>query len=174
MPEITFLDAVTVTPEIQAESMRIAEDYFGTSDDPDQIRVSDESMAKLRALHPASVLCRVEGGHPVSWVVTVPTSRELANQFLEGRITEAELLERSQPQEMYDAVYLCASFTVPEYRGRGYALDLRKRVLAAIPQTKDALLFSWPFSEEGKGLLKRLSQELNRPILLREDAPLQN
>lgn len=66
----------------------------------------------------------MENGEPISWVVTLPTTNDLASKFLEGRISERQLLTMTETQNEYDALYLCAAFTIPGFRRMGYATEL--------------------------------------------------
>lgn len=145
----------------------IAEQFFGTASDPDQIPITKESFYKLQKLHPKTVVCKMENGEPVSWVVILPTSNALAEKFLKGEITERELLNKTEPQERYEALYLCAAFTVPEFRRKGYIIELGKEAIEAIPHIENVRFFAWPVSKEGKLLAEKGGQILKRNIELR-------
>lgn len=146
----------------------LAEAFFGTAQDSSQIPITRLSFEKLQALHSKTVVYRLIGSEPVSWVVVLPTSRELASKFLAGQISERDLLEMTVPVSTYEALYLCAAFTVPEYRRKGYAVRLFREALDSIPQVSNALLFAWPYSEEGRLLIGELEVILGRAILRRE------
>lgn len=150
----------TMDEDIFTKMDSIAERVFGMANDPDQIPVSQETDDKLLKLHPKSFVFKEENGEPISWVVVVPTSIELANRFLGGEITEREMFALSEPQKEYGALYLCSAITVPEKQRRGYAVELFKEAIAGIPHVVDVKIFAWPISEKGELLLQRLEKEL--------------
>lgn len=141
--------------KILEKMLSMGERFFGTVVDSEQMPVTKESYYKLQKLHPKTVVYRIEHGEPVSWVVVLPTSTELAGQFLRGKINERELLDLTKPQDEYEALYLCAAFTVPEYRRKGYVLELFKEAVNGIPHVSDAMLFAWPFSDEGRRVMEK-------------------
>ncbi len=147
--------------QILAETMQIAEKFFGTLNDPEVIPITSDSMNKLRRLHPAAFhyLTDKKGEHAVGWSVVVPTTKLLAHQFLEGRITERQLFDQTVPQDRYDALYLCAAFVLPEYRRQGLATKLFKDSLKAIPLTHNAEYFTWPTTPEGKAMAEKMVAE---------------
>lgn len=148
--------------------MRVAEEFFGTASDPEQMPISRESLDKLQSLHPNTFLYKLKSGEPVSWVVVLPTSKKLAEEFLSGEINERELLGMTEPQEKYEALYLCSAFTVPGERRKGYAAEMIMKAIKNISLTHDALFFAWPFSEEGRMAVKKLETELGAKIRLKE------
>ena len=58
-------------------------------------------------------------GNPITWVIVMPTQRELAERFLRKEVNERELLDLTKPEAKYGALYLCSAITVPEHRGEG-------------------------------------------------------
>lgn len=75
----------------------------------------------------------------------------------------------TKPQEHYEALYLCAAFTVPGHRRRGYVIEMLEEAIDAIPHTANVKLFSWPYSKEGRLLVEKLSAVLGVKILLKEN-----
>lgn len=147
----------------------IAESIFGTQHDSNQIPITHESGEKLDKLTSDWIRYRLDAsGHPIAWVVIVPTTKELAKDFLAGKVTEKEMFDLTIPQEKYSALYLCAAVTVPEYRRRGLAFELFKELLDAISKTEDYILFAWTYTDEGAKLTKKLELALDKEILLRK------
>ena len=138
--------------ELMEEMRAIAEKYFDTKDDPEQIPINKASADKLMRLDPHSVTYRLVDGHPVSWVIVLPTTRALAQDFVAGKINEHELFDLTEPQKIYDALYFCSAFTIPQYRRQGLAEELNLEAYKNIPHTKDCYCCCWPFSPEGKRL----------------------
>ena len=145
--------------KLMEEMRTIAEKYFGTLDDPEQIPINKASADKLMKLDPHSVTYRLVDGHPVSWVIVLPTSRTLAQDFVAGKISEHELFDRTEPQEIYDALYFCSAFTILEYRRQGLAAALNREAYNKIPHTEDCYYCCWPFSVEGERLAKEMANK---------------
>ena len=150
--------------EILQKIMTITERFFETATDPEQIPTKKDSLRKLLALHPGTFQYRIENNEPVSWVMVLPTSNALAEKFLQDQITERELLDMTEPQPEYDAIYLCAAFTVKGYRRKGHVLDMLKDALCTIPHAQNVKIFAWPYSDEGEFLIRRLERELGTTI----------
>lgn len=141
------------------EKMRvIAERFFHTADDPDQIPINEKSAEKLFKIHSKGLIVKLgEKGEPIAWVVAIPTTRELEEQFLKGEITEKELFDKTQPGDNYESLYLCAAFVLPEYRGRGLAKELLMEAIREIGKDiKNPELFAWIYSPEGENLIRAL------------------
>jgi hypothetical protein len=155
--------------EIFTKEMRIAEEIYGTETDPDQMPITLETAHKLEGLFSGWLETEFdEAGQPISWAVLMPTQRTLAEEFLRGAITEKELLEKTQPQEIYDALYIVSIITVPEHRGKNLSLKVLERAIARAPLTADALYFTWPTTPEGKGAIKKYAASFEREIKMRE------
>lgn len=154
--------------EIENQVVAAYEATFGTKTDPDQMQVTQESREKITKLMPNWLVYRVgQVGELMAFANVVPTTREVAERFLSGEITEREILELTKSQERYTALYLCSAVTLPEYRRQGLALELSKELIANALLTDDALLFAWIFSNEGDRLVRKLESELGREIKTR-------
>lgn len=155
--------------ELMKKEMAIAEAIFGTESDPDQMPINDETRKKLNSLFDGWLETEFdEAGEPISWVVLMPTQRSLAEEFVSGVITEKELLEKTQPQEIYDALYIVSIITVPEHRGKNLSLKVLERVIPRVPLTPDALYITWPTTLEGRGALQKYAAYLGKEIKIRE------
>ena len=156
-------------PIVEQKMDKIAEEIFGTQKDSAQIPITHESGEKLDKLSPHWIKYRLDdNGEPISWVVVVPTTKEIANRFLRGEITEKEILDLGTPQKNYSALYLCAAITIPEYRKKGFALELLQEAIGSIPTTEDCVLFAWPYSKEGEGVINKLEQVLVKKIFIKK------
>lgn len=151
---------------------RLAEAVFGTTTDPDQIPPTPEYRAKVDRLHPESTAYRVDdSGNVISFVFVVPTTKEIMERFLKGEITERAILDLTQPQATYSALYLCAVYVNPQHRRQGLATAMFREVLGKLPLSNDVTLFFWPFTEEGEQLARALVQKTGRHLLKREGRP---
>ena len=74
----------------------IAEKFYGTSLDPDQIPINSESLKKLQKISPYCFNCALDGNHnPVSWVVCIPTTKSLMGDFISNKITEKQMFDQT-------------------------------------------------------------------------------
>ena len=153
---------------IVGRTMAIAEEFFGTAQDPRQIPINLESYKKLVALWRGAFSYELdEAGEPVSWIVVVPTQRKLAGEFMAGMITEKQLFERTETAEKYDALYLCSAFTVPDQRGKRLAHNLMCKAIEQAPLLPNPLLFAWPTTMQGEKMVKSMEGTIGRPIARR-------
>ena len=149
--------------------VQLADEFFSTKNDPDQLDVTPEVMEQLEKIHPATLSEEVEGDGPVVWILLIPTVNHLMQEFLEGRIGERELLLRTPLDAKYDTVYLCSALVLPEYRNQGRAERVTLQALRSIQRDHPIQqLFTWPFSQEGERLSQRISDQLILPLLRRK------
>ncbi len=149
--------------------LQLAEDSFAVHDDPSQLVVTEEVMARLRRIHPATMAERTDVNGPVAWVLVLPTTLALMEQFVTGTITENELYERTPDQGPYQAVYLCSALVLEEYRGQGIATELTVEALERIRKDHPVqVLFNWPFSTEGAYVGEIVAQRVGLPIRIRQ------
>lgn len=138
--------------------IRMAEEVFDAHHDPDQLQVDEQVIEKLIQLHPASVTELDEGDGPVVWILLIPTTASLMQQFISGKISEQQLLDETTPESSYDALYLCSAMVLPEYRKQGLATKLTLEAIARIrEQHPIQYLFVWPFTAEGKSLASSIA-----------------
>ena len=148
----------------------LAEEFFQTEIDPTQISATLEDTNKILAIHEKGLIYRTDkDGKLVGWIVVLPTSQKLSLQFLSGEITERMLLEKSEPQNEYDALYLCSAYVVPKHRREGHVVDMLKEAMSCIPHAKDCMLSSWPYSPEGRQLLSKLGGIFGTEIKMKNE-----
>src|SRR5512137_2906561 len=93
--------------------IQLAEQFFDVKNDPDQISVDEETRAKLLAIHPNTMAeVRTREG-PIVWILVIPTTRRVMEDFLSNVINERQLLEQTSGGERYDAIYLCSALVLP-------------------------------------------------------------
>jgi|CXWK01.1.fsa_nt_gi predicted GNAT family acetyltransferase len=148
--------------------LKISEDFFGSQTDPSQIPINEDSRNKLRLIHPDTLIYKVdENENPIGWTVTIPTSIEVMRKFVNNEITEKELLDIAVAEKKFDALYLCATFVLPEFRGKGHAKEMRLRAIHTLSQGRDIPLYCWIYSDEGKKLVESVSKTFGKHILNR-------
>lgn len=148
--------------------IEIIDGVFSTRNDPDQLQVTEEDIARLQLLHPATLSEYNEGHGPCIWVLLIPTTKTIMQEFLEGKITETALLYNTPPGIAYEAIYLCSVTTLPEYRGKGLTTKLTLEAINAIRSENPITdLFVWPFTKEGEILAQKIAVQLQMPLHLR-------
>jgi hypothetical protein len=149
--------------------LKIANEVFGSRNEPGQLQVNDEVMKKLKRLHPAAVIQHCMDDGPITWLLLIPTTVKLMEQFVQMKISEQELLEYTPLNANYDALYLCSVMTLPEYRNAGHTKAI---VTSAIEQVRASypirFLFVWPFSMAGAQLATEVAMQVKLPLLKRE------
>ncbi|HMK39200.1 MAG TPA: GNAT family N-acetyltransferase [Bacteroidota bacterium] len=152
-----------------ARMIALAEEFFDMKNDPDQLSVDSRTMARLREIHPGTMSEESDEHGPIAWMLVIPTTGALMEEFVRGRINERELLERTRPGMSYDALYLCSALVLPEYRRKGLAARLASRALRSIMKDHPIRsLFYWGFSPAGRALATGVARDFNLPLLARE------
>ncbi|MGZ3903360.1 MAG: hypothetical protein ACXVC6_06690 [Bacteroidia bacterium] len=147
--------------------IQLAEEAFSVRNDPDQLDVDESVINHLMEMHPATVSEYDDNG-PAVWILLIPTTTELMQQFLDKEISEKQLYEKTPLTVKYNAIYLCSAMVLSEYRRQGIAKRLTveavKKICAEHPIKN---LFVWPFSPEGSSLAENIAMEFGMPLLKR-------
>ncbi len=156
-------------PKSNFERMiQLAGEVFDVKSDPDQLDVDEKVIARLQEIHPSTVSEFDDGKGPVIWILLIPTSLELMEEFLAKRISEKELFQRTQPHQSYGAIYLCSAMVLEEFRGKGIAKRMTIEAIENIRKDHPVKkLFVWPFSKEGDGLAETIAKSTSLPLLKR-------
>ena len=150
--------------------IQLAEEVFATKNDANQLDVNEEVLEQLRKIHPAAVSGYDDGNGPVAWLLLIPTTLELMNRFLEGRISERELVELTPLDIPYQALYLCSALVLEEYRRKGITKKLAFNAIETIRKDHPIkALFVWTFSHEGYLVSEALARELTFPLYRRSE-----
>ena len=148
--------------------IRLAEEFFDMKNDPEQLSVDGETMEKLRKIHPDTMSEENDGNGPIAWMLVLPTTTPLMEEFTRGTINERELFDRTLPGGTYDALYLCSALVLPEHRGKGLAGRLAIRAVNGIRRDHPIRsLFYWGFSAEGDRLAASVAKEAGLPLFRR-------
>jgi hypothetical protein len=140
--------------------IRLADEFFGARNDPDQISVTEEDVEALRKLHPFTMNERSDDSGPYVWVLVIPTTNAIMELFLRREIGERELLHRTPAGVRYDAIYLCSALVLPERRREGLALGVTLEAVRSIMSEHPVkTLFVWTFSGEGERLAQKVATE---------------
>ncbi len=153
--------------------IKLADEVFASKEDPEQLDVNEDIIDELLHIHPATVSEYDNGEGPIAWVLLIPTTLKLMNQFIDGGISEKQLFELTKIEKTYDAIYLCSAMVLEEYRNKGIAKNL---VLNAIDKIrKDHSihgLFVWSFSKEGDLGAETISNITSIPLYKRKNDKL--
>ena len=140
--------------------MEVIDEVFEARDDPGQIQVTAAQRKKLEKTHPLTLneIANEEG--PLVWVLLFPTSKESMHRFLEGKITEKQLLDETEPCKEYQSIYLCSATTLPEARSKGLTKKLTIESIRSIAKDHPIeALYVWSFSEKGKLLAESIAKD---------------
>ncbi|HTF05885.1 MAG TPA: hypothetical protein VK826_17775 [Bacteroidia bacterium] len=138
--------------------LALVNEVFETRSDPSQLQVDQHQIEKLQQVHPATLSEYNEGQGPLVWILLIPTTTKVMNDFISGTINENELLERTNPRDAFEAIYLCSATVLPEYRRKKLAEDLCIKAINDI--RKDyaiKALYVWPFTDEGMSLAEKIA-----------------
>jgi hypothetical protein len=158
----------TISQENLKRMIRLAEEFFGTRNDPEQISINRKTITKLRKIHPSTMTEKRMKKGPIAWILVIPTTQVLMKQFIKKQINEQELLDKTPFRENYDAVYLCSALVLPECRHKGLAKSLAIKAIKSIQkQYPINALFYWAFSAKGKKLATSVAKKLSLPLFKR-------
>lgn len=145
--------------------IQLAEDVFSSRTDSEQLDVDQEVIERLKQIHPDSVSEFDDGAGPVAWVLMIPTTLDLMNAFLEKKITEKDLFDRTPIGISYEAIYLCSALVLEEYRQQGISKKLSLKSIENISTSNSIkALFVWEFSEEGAISAKSIANACGQPL----------
>ena len=148
--------------------IQLSEEVFSSRTDPDQLNVNENVMDHLQLIHPDTISEYDDGNGPVCWILCIPTTLDLMNQFINKKISERELYELTPLNTNYEAIYLCSALLLEEFRGKGIAQTLGVRAIENI-MTDHSIkaLFFWSFSKEGEKLAEKVSALMSLPLFKR-------
>ena len=146
--------------------IQLADEFFSTRNDPEQLDVNQDIMEQLQKIHPATLSEEVEGDGPVVWILMIPTSALTMRRFIAGEINESDVLTETKPGTAYDAIYLCSALVLPEFRKQGRAFRQAAGAIAHIRKSHPIkFLYAWGFSKEGEQLAQKLAADAQLPLL---------
>lgn len=145
--------------------LQLSDEVFSSRTDPDQLNVDEKLMQHLQLIHPDTISEYEEGNGPICWILCIPTTLDLMNQFIDQKISERELYELTPLNAKYEAIYLCSALLLEEFRGKGIALNIAIQAIERI-KIDHAIkaLFFWAFSKEGEKLGEKISELMGLPL----------
>jgi hypothetical protein len=140
--------------------MDIIDEVFATGKDKNQIQVTKKDMQKLTKIHPNCLSEIANENGPIIWVLMIPTTQKIMEDFFGKKISEKQILENTIPGENYSCIYLCSASTLPEFAGKGLTKKLCFEVIEKMRKSYSIEnLFVWPFTVAGKKLAERIAIE---------------
>jgi len=151
--------------------IQLAEEFFATKNDPSQISINRKIMLRLKRIHPSTMTEKSTSKGPIAWILVIPTTSIIMEQFIARKINERELLNKTPLRGKYDSIYLCSALVLPEYRGKGLARNLMIKAIKSIKKEHPIhCLFYWAFSVEGKKLAASVAKELSLQLFKRNSS----
>ncbi len=145
--------------------LQLADEVFATKNDLNQLDVNEEVMEHLQRIHPGSIAEYDDGHGPVCWIIQIPTTRTLMEQFLADEISEKQLFKLTPLDVPYQAVYLCSGMVLEEYRRKGIAKKLAFDALSKIRESHPIeALFVWAFTKDGDVASNALAKLSRLPL----------
>jgi hypothetical protein len=149
--------------------IKLIDEVFATRDDPDQLQVTQKQIKRLEKIHPATLTELTNEEGPITWILMIPTTTAVMEQFIQHQISEKALLDKTLPGESFSCIYLCSATTLPEYRGKG---ETKKLCLDAIERIRKnyeiKTLFVWPFTKEGEKLAETIALACDLKLIKRK------
>jgi len=148
--------------------IELSDEVFSSRTDPDQLNINEKVMEHLQLIHPDTISEYDDGNGPVCWILCIPTTLDLMNQFINKEISERELYELTPLNAKYEAIYMCSALLLEEFRGKGIAQRLGIKAIENIMLDHSIkALFFWSFSKEGEKLADKASDLLGLPLYKR-------
>jgi len=148
--------------------IELSDEVFSSRTDPDQLNVNEKVMEHLQLIHPDTISEYDDGNGPVCWILCIPTTLDLMNQFINKEISERELYELTPLNAKYEAIYMCSALLLEEFRGKGIAQKVGMKAIENIMLDHSIkALFFWSFSKEGEKLADKASDLLGLPLYKR-------
>jgi hypothetical protein len=148
--------------------MHLIDEVFATRNDPDQIQVTKQQLIKLNQIHPSCLTEHANENGPLIWILIIPTTTLIMEDFINGKITEKELLDNTPLNIAYQSIYLCSATTLPEERDKGKTKQLCLNAIKEIQKTNPIEnLFVWPFTKAGEALAKTIANASSLKLLIK-------
>lgn len=145
--------------------IQLSDEVFSSRTDPDQLNVNETVMEHLQLIHPFTISEYDDGNGPVCWILCIPTTLDLMNQFINKKISERELYELTPLNAKYEAIYMCSALLLEEFRGKGIAQCLAIKAIEGIQLGHSIkALFLWAFSKEGEKLAEKIAGLTGLPL----------
>lgn len=147
-----------------SEAAKLAENYFKSENDPEQISINFENSLWIRKNLPYCLNIIRYDGKIIGHSLIIPCKRKIMGKFISNEINEAQLfdeIKKSEENRKPECIYLCSAFIKPEFRGRGIVFEsFIKSINKVIDKKQNLELFYWAYSNEGASLCEKIAKKL--------------
>ncbi len=154
------------------EADLLAEKFFHTANDPEQLKICVKNDKRIYKKFPECENVIKYKGKIIGETFILPCVSSVMKSFLKGTMSEAELFEyvmKHVTYENFDCIYLCLADIDAQHHGKWLATNWwLKTIIPLIKKNPNIVLFGWCFSKEGDNLLKSTAKILKLPLLLRK------
>ncbi len=152
---------------------KMAEDYFGTETDSEQIPTTVEVRDWVTTHIPDYLNIIRDKQEIIGYAFMLPCSSRLMHKFLAKRINERVMYEGIKKMKKLknpEAIYLCASFVKEKYRGKGLSTTAFVKAINDIThQGKNKpVLFYWAVTAAGERVVRKVAEMTGLELRLRE------
>lgn len=151
---------------------KMAEDYFGTAHDPEQMPTTKETRDWVAEYIPDYLNIIRDDKEIIGYAFMLPCNIKIMNEFVTKNINERVLFEGIKKLDIInpEAIYLCASFVKENYRRRGLSTTaFVKAINNVTSQGKSKpVLFYWAFTVAGERVAKKVAEMAGLDLKLRE------
>ena len=157
------------TKDDYESSCRLAESFFQTKEDPEQMSADELTFDFFTNKFPYSGNIIKDDNKVIGHTFALPCNKEVMNKFLRGKINEKELFyeirDQIKPHE-YDSLYLVSAQILPGYQRRGLATNGFVMQVRAYQKMMGQCieLFYWSITPEGNKLAQKVAAKLNLPL----------
>lgn len=170
---ITYSSDTKLTFKDLRDTAELAEKYFGTEKDPEQMPTHKEASLWILEQIPECVNVIKDDGKQVGFTFIIPCNEEIMDKFLNREINERQLYEEVRKKKInsknFTTIYLCSAFVIPEYRRKGLVGNAVMKSIKKIVKTKHIpTLFYDAYSEDGKNVVEVSAKKLKIKVLERK------
>jgi hypothetical protein len=149
-----------------------AEEYFHTSEDPNQARLEDCSF-EISKKFPYTWTVIKDGDKLIGYTYILPATNKIMRKFAKGQLTENQLVKIINKKIKYsncDAAYLAGAVVIEEYQNKGYAIKATIDTLLNMDKERGMKLkdlYIWPFTDAMNSMIdkaKRLAEKDGRTL----------
>lgn len=167
-----FIDTGKITDEDIRGAFKLTEGLWSTKTDPEIIPSKVFTYNFVTKEIPFSYNVIKEDDLVIGFTIVLPSSEEDMYDFINEKITEKELFYRilETDRENFSCLYLCSAVIAENYRRRGLAKKSLMKQIEKFSNIYDIkYIYSWAFSDAGKKICNNISEEINIPLIERED-----
>lgn len=135
---------------------------FRLESDSNQIQLSDILFNDLMNSSCEEQCIIKKGKSVIGTTYFIVTSKEIMKKFIYSEINERELLRLSRRNNLWEVIYFCDAILMSSYRNKGIMTKAGFTVLKNLNiKFNPTAIFAWIYSEGGRKLLKKFSEEFN-------------